>query len=639
MISRLGLRAKLLLAMFVIISLSIGLVASQAVLLFQQDKSSYIFDLNASRAIKISDEVRANIRHLTEKMRIFAEAVRLPVPPGTDRRVMLSAMLRQYPEFLLFSVRDPDGTLKNIFLSRALSDLGLSVEKMHGAYTTPGLPFDGLTAERPIVARLAMSAKLPTFTLAVRGLPAPAAPPAKGAAAARAAAAQAPAAAGPAPILIAEFPLDRLYTARGESKLFEIYVTDGAGRPLVSVAEGTETPSGAGAAGGFAGLLPKSAQTAGTREYTASGVPMLAAYSPVGDLGLFTIVQIPKARAFEAARRLVTRSLIIAGIVCVAALALVFLFASSLTRSLVALTRATEEIGRGKFGVQVSVAGGGEIAALAARFKRMTEELSTRDVALRDANQRLMESEKMSALGQLGAGIAHEVKNPLTSIRGYAQMGQRRIPADHPLGEYFRTIEKETDRSLEILKNLLRFARQETAEMTTIDLNAVVSDTVKLVSHQLMMKEVRLETRLCPDVLRVNGNANQIEQVLLNLFINAGDAMDGKGGGMITVTTDVPDGRNARIRVSDTGSGIPPEVVGKIFDPFFTTKPVGKGTGLGLSVSYGIVKEHKGEISVESRVGEGTLFTIRIPIMQEAADTAPAPASSKEKRVRVINLR
>ena len=255
---------------------------------------------------------------------------------------------------------------------------------------------------------------------------------------------------------------------------------------------------------------------------------------------------------------------------------------------------------------------------------------------------RLMESEKMSALGQLGAGIAHEVKNPLTSIRGYAQMGQRKVPHDHPLTEYFRTIEKETDRSLEILKNLLRFARQETAQMSVIDLNTVVSDTVKLVTHQLMMKDVHVEARLCGQPLHVTGNANQMEQVLLNLCINAGDAMEGKGGGTITVITDVADGGTARIHVADTGSGIPPEVVGRIFDPFFTTKPVGKGTGLGLSVSYGIVKEHKGEIGVESRVGEGTTFNIRIPLAQAPAAAVVAaaePAPARDKRVRVINLR
>ena len=247
---------------------------------------------------------------------------------------------------------------------------------------------------------------------------------------------------------------------------------------------------------------------------------MLAAYAPVGDLGLWAIVQIPKARAFEAARRLVTRSLMIAGIVCLGALALVFLFASSLTRSLVALTRATEQIGQGQFSVQVETAGGGEIGALAMRFQRMTEELSAREKSLKDANMRLMESEKMSALGQLGAGIAHEVKNPLTSIKGYAQMGQRKLPGDHPLMEYFRTIDRETDRSLEILKNLLRFARQETAEMSVIDLNAVVSDTVKLVTHQLMMKNVKVEARLCDRPLHITGNANQLEQVLLLSLIH-----------------------------------------------------------------------------------------------------------------------
>ena len=637
---RLGLRAKLLLAMFLIISLSIGLVASQAVLLFQQDKSSYVFDLNASRAIKISDEIQANVRHLTEKMRIFAEAARLPVQEGADRRAMLSAMLRQYPEFLLFSVRQEDGALNNVFLSRALSDLGLSVDTVHNAYGSARLPLDGLTAERPVIARLDLSSRLPTFTLAVRGLPAAAAPGPE--AAGRAAGgAGATGAADQTPVLIAEFPLDRLYTARGESKLFEIYVTDAAGKPLVAVTEGKDRAAaqGAGAPAGLADLLPKSARTAGTREYSAAGVAVLAAYSPVGDLGLWTIVQIPKARAFEAARRLVTRSLIIASVICAAALALVFLFASSLTKSLVVLTHATEQIGQGQFGIHVAVTGGGEIATLANRFTRMAEELTTRDQALKDANLRLMESEKMSALGQLGAGIAHEVKNPLTSIRGYAQMGQRKLPHDHPLNEYFRTIEKETDRSLEILKNLLRFSRQETAEMTLIDLNAVVADTVKLVSHQLMMKEVRVDPRLWTQALHINGNANQMEQVLLNLCINAGDAMEGKGGGTITVTTDVVNGNVARIRVADTGSGIPPEIVKKIFDPFFTTKPVGKGTGLGLSVSYGIVKDHKGEIGVESKVGEGTTFTIRIPFAAPAAEAAPAAAPARERRVRVINLR
>ncbi len=616
--NRLGLRAKLLIGMFLILGASIGLVASQAVLLFQEDKSSYIFDLNASQAIKIADEIQANVRHLTEKMRIFADAARFPVPPGPERNALLVSMLQQYPEFLLLSELGADGGLRNLSLSRALSEVGLSVEAAHEAYLKGGVPFGAITVEKPFIARLGLSPKAATFTLAVRTLQGPDRTP--------------------GPVLVAECSLARLYTIRGGSRLFDVYVTDSAGQPLVSY--GTAAGAGLGKAGAsapdFEVLLPKTARTAGTREYVASGTPMLAAYAPVGDLGLWTVVQIPKARAFEAARRLVTRSLILAGIVCVVALSLGLLFSSSITRSLIALTRATEQIGQGQFDVHIPPAGAGEIGALADRFKRMTEELSQREAKLKEANRRLMESEKMTALGQLGAGIAHEVKNPMTSIRGYAQMGLRKLPADHPLGEYFRTIERETDRSLEILKNLLRFARQETAEMGPIDLNVVVADSVKLVSHQLMMKEVALVNRPCVEALQVIGNANQMEQVLLNLFINAGDAMD--KGGTVTVSTEAV-GSSAVIRVTDTGSGIPPEVLGRIFDPFFTTKPVGKGTGLGLSVSYGIVKDHKGEITVQSRPGEGTTFTIQVPMARQEVEATPKAAASGEKRVRVISLR
>jgi two-component system NtrC family sensor kinase len=386
----------------------------------------------------------------------------------------------------------------------------------------------------------------------------------------------------------------------------------------------------------FEGLLPESAQTAGTREYMAAGVPMLAAYAPVGDLGLWTVVQIPKARALAAARRLVIRSLVIAGIVCLVGIGLVLLFASSISNPLVALTRATEQIGQGQFDVQIPVSGGDEIGQLGDRFKRMTAELSTREKALNDANVRLMESEKMTALGQLGAGIAHEVKNPLTSIRGYAQMGIRKVQDDNPLKEYFRTIEKETGRSLEILKNLLKFSRQETAEMSRIDLNTVVIDTVKLVTHQLSMKKVEAISNISEEPLMVQGNANQIEQVLLNLFMNAGDAME--KGGTVTASTDIVNG-SGRIQIADTGSGIPPDVLAKIFNPFYTTKPVGKGTGLGLSVSYGIIKEHKGEISAQSDPGNGTTFTILIPLTADAGESLAKAAAGGEKRLRVISLR
>jgi two-component system, NtrC family, sensor kinase len=606
--NRIGLKAKLLIGMFLILCVSIALVASQAVMLFQEDKASYVFELNATQAIKIADEIQANVRHLTEKIRILFDAARLPLPAGPERTAALVSMLRQYPEFLLLSVRAADGTLNNLVHSPALERFGLTIADLQAVYLK-AVPFDQVTADTTFVARVTATSKSPTFTLAVRALPG-----SDGA---------------PGPVLVAEVPLDRLYAAGGASKLFEIAIADGGGRPLVSFGRSSSST--------FAELLPKTARTAGTREYVEGGVAMLGAYAPVGDLGLWTIVQIPKALAFEAARRLITRSLVLAGVVGVLALALVFLFSSSITGPLVALTRATEQIGQGQFDVQIPVSAGGEIGALGARFKRMTEELSARESALKEANMRLIESEKMTALGQLGAGIAHEVKNPMTSIRGYAQMGLRKVPEDSPLFEYFKTIEKETGRSLDILKNLLKFSRQETAEMSLIDVNSVVTDTLKLVTHQLEMKKVTVVPQLCEESLQVMGNANQLEQVLLNLCMNAGDAME--KGGTLTVSTDLAaNGAAAKVRVSDTGSGIPPEAIGRIFDPFFTTKPVGKGTGLGLSVSYGIVKDHKGEIKVESRVGHGTTFHILIPIVQGESEL-PVAAAGGEKRVRVISLR
>ena len=617
---RLGLRARLLIAMFLVISVAIALVSGQAVLLFQEDKSSYVFDLNASRALTIAGDVQANVRHLVEKMRIFSDAVRLAAPDGVDRKDLLTSMLRQYPEFLLFSVRGEDGTLRNIFLSRALASAGLTVDQVHAVYLGGGVPFEGLAPDRPFLGRLGLTGKSPTFTLAVKAFPV--------------------ADGKPGPALVAEFPLDRLYAMRGESRLFEIYITDSKGHPLIAPAATLAKPqveTGSGATPAFAGLLPKTAATAGTREYAPAGVPMLAAYAPAGNLGLWAVVQIPKARAFEAASRLVTRSLVIAGLVCLVALGLVVLLASSITKPLVRLIHATEQIGQGQFNIDLPATGGGEIGALGARFRRMGEELGAREGALQEANRRVVESEKMSAIGQLGAGIAHEVKNPLTSIRGYAQMGLRKAPADSPLREYFQTIERETGRSLEILKNLLRFSRQETAEMSPIELNAVVKDTVKLVNHQLEMKNIQVAVSLSGAPLNVLGNPNQIEQVLLNLMMNAGDAME--SGGSVNVATRLLPGPKAVIQVADTGGGIPPEIVSRIFDPFFTTKPVGKGTGLGLSVSYGIVKEHKGDITVRSKVGEGTTFTIVIPAVAQPAAEEPRAAGAPEKKLRVINLR
>jgi len=182
-----------------------------------------------------------------------------------------------------------------------------------------------------------------------------------------------------------------------------------------------------------------------------------------------------------------------------------------------------------------------------------------------------------------------------------------------------KIIEKETKRCRTIIDNLLKFARQEKVERKPLELNGVVEDTAALVDHQLGMHRIRLEKELARDLPAILGNANQLQQIFLNLVLNAQQAMEGTGGRIRITTGRTGDGR-AEVRISDTGPGIPKEIQARLFEPFFTTKPAGKGTGLGLSVTYGIVKDHKGEILVESEPGQGATFIILFPPVQEGVN-------------------
>jgi len=210
------------------------------------------------------------------------------------------------------------------------------------------------------------------------------------------------------------------------------------------------------------------------------------------------------------------------------------------------------------------------------------------------------------------------VKNPLAGILGITQLSLRGVEGGHPLQKNLLIIEKETKRCKTIIENLLKFARQEQVAFDAVDIPQVVADAVAIVDHQLGIHSIRVEQDLEPGLPDCQGNANQLQQVLMNLMINAQQAMAGSSGTLkLSARRGERDG--VELRVSDTGPGIPKEIQGRIFDPFFTTKPAGEGTGLGLSVTYGIVKEHGGEIRLESEEGEGTTFVITLPAAQEAA--------------------
>jgi two-component system NtrC family sensor kinase len=244
----------------------------------------------------------------------------------------------------------------------------------------------------------------------------------------------------------------------------------------------------------------------------------------------------------------------------------------------------------------------------------MASSLQERENEIRRLNQqRLMRSEKLAAIGRLAAGIAHEINNPLTSVLTFSSILLRK--AEDWQRERLDIIVKETTRCREIVRGLLDFARQSEPKKEISDVNRIIETALTLTKNQLAKareKAIGVVKEL-GTLPAIPVDPNQILEVLVNILINAVDAMPQKG--MLKVTSrKVESEPSIEIRIADTGDGISPENLGKIFDPFFTTKEAGKGTGLGLAVSHGIVERHNGTIDVESTVGQGTTFIIRLPL-------------------------
>jgi signal transduction histidine kinase len=242
--------------------------------------------------------------------------------------------------------------------------------------------------------------------------------------------------------------------------------------------------------------------------------------------------------------------------------------------------------------------------------------------------EQLRISEKMASLGLLAAGVAHEVNTPLTGISSYTQMLLENADPADPRTPLLEKIEKQTFRAARIVNGLLNLSRPnaaEAAERSTVDLNEVVADVLALLEHQFEKGRVKIRRELHVAPVTVVGFEFKLQQVFLNLFLNARDAMP--SGGWLTISTRL-DGAEAVAEVSDTGNGISPEHLQRIYDPFFTTKPMGQGTGLGLSITYGIVREHEATIQCDSTPGKGTTFEIRFAAAPGSSATAPQRTSA-----------
>jgi two-component system NtrC family sensor kinase len=227
--------------------------------------------------------------------------------------------------------------------------------------------------------------------------------------------------------------------------------------------------------------------------------------------------------------------------------------------------------------------------------------------------EQLQISDKMASVGLLAAGVAHEVNTPLTGISSFTQMLLNDADPNDPKTRMLEKIEQQTFRAARIVNGLLNLSRSTGAngeETGPVDVNTVIGDVLSLLEPQFAAGKVKVRRELCSSPAPVAGVEHKLQQVFLNLFLNARDAMP--KGGWLSVSTRLEDGQ-VIAEVSDTGSGIPSEHLSRIYDPFFTTKAIGKGTGLGLSITYGIVREHEGTLTCQSAIGKGTKFTVTLP--------------------------
>lgn len=314
-----------------------------------------------------------------------------------------------------------------------------------------------------------------------------------------------------------------------------------------------------------------------------------------------------------------------------------FIILFSVRRPVKKLVSATREVAAGNLDYEIEYDTSDELGDLARSFNIMTRELKEahREItewsdtleekvkqkteALKKAQSQLIQIEKMASLGKLSASVAHELNNPLEGILTYSKLIAKRLRKRPELSEIMKEmledvelIISETERSGNIVKNLLLFSRKQVGDFETVPISKIVEQAIRLVQHHLKISKVELDIHYADENIGLYCNANQIQQALIALFVNAVEAMP--DGGTLSVKVDKQGGEgDIVIKISDTGMGIAQEDIPHIFEPFFTKKKEGKGVGLGLSIVYGIIERHGGHISVESELGVGTTFVIVFP--------------------------
>ncbi len=330
---------------------------------------------------------------------------------------------------------------------------------------------------------------------------------------------------------------------------------------------------------------------------------------PVGMLGMGT----REDAVAQVRKRTITlfSSLIAAGMVF--GFIMTFLFSHWLVSPVSQLAEGMSRVAEGDLNYKVRIESADELGRLAHAFNRMVRAVKERDHKLREMTEsRLTQVEKQISIGRLAAGVAHEINNPLTAVLTLSSLWLRKMPPEDERRGDLEIIVAETSRCREIVRSLLDFARERPTEKVVVDVNEIVRETLVLTHKYGSVANVKVESRIAAFPLNVNADAKLLQQVFINLLLNAAEAT-GQGGTVRVETDEDSSGGFVEVKVIDNGKGIPKEHINRVFEPFFTTKGTGKGTGLGLSVSLGIVQRHEGTIEIESEEGKGTTVRVLLP--------------------------
>lgn len=575
------LRLKVLITVLAFLMMVVGFITATMADLFHQDKTAYVRDLSASVTSDIKTEVDTILGGYVSAARVLSEVMFASYIEPDAKQQLVKPLFVAYPEILALVTTNLEGDPISIYNASAVSNAGIEAEQLLDFATPPGTSTDGSIGVHRVNLPSGQSAIALTLEHQLE-------------------------ADGETRIItaIASSGLFRRALERGDA--FEAMLIDPQGKPISADAD--------------AHWATATLHSFDSLEEGASGVTNIfddnveyfagAANIDIG--GLSVVTRISVSAAYLTARQLLS-DLVIVGLVIVFIAAISGVIVSrKFTKPLETLSAAVRKIGKGNFQVNVDIRSRDEVGQLSHSFNDMAHELNERERSLKTAQLALVQSEKMAAVGTLSAGLAHEVKNPLSAVLGYTQLSRRKLSQPELITQYLDTIENETRRCNEIIGNLMQFSRQEKGEFSDLSINDVIRKSVGIVEHQLNLNNVYVNTTLAPDIPDIIGNTNQLQQVLMNLAINAQQAMAPDGGTVDIVT--YCDDDNVYISVSDTGPGIGEEEAKKIFEPFYTTKAAGEGTGLGLSVTYGIIQDHKGEIRVERADSGGARFIIELPL-------------------------